>query len=87
MGRFKIICVNKDFDDIIRVGIEGLGLRGVDDVINDISYGGNEYYTTEPYGYPADVLIKPKKYGRFYITTNPDGKQPNNLDSLPSCRE
>jgi hypothetical protein len=85
MGRFRIVCVNKNSEgDIIRVGIEGLDVYGVDAVINDIRLEKNQFYTTAR-GYPADVLIKPKRYGGYFLTTSPDGIQPNNLDYLPYC--
>lgn len=86
MARYRIVCVNKNSEgDIIQVGIEGLGVVRADAVINDLLNGTNDCYTTAPYGYPADVFCKPKRYGGFYLTTSPDGVRPNNLDYLSSC--
>jgi len=87
MARYRIVCVNKNYEgDIIQVGIEDLGVQRVDAVINDMIRNGTQYYTTVPSGSAADVLYKPKSNGvGYYLTTSPDGIQPNNLDFLPEC--
>src|SRR5215213_3943376 len=93
MSRYRILCINKNdrynpYERILSVG--GLLLTGerwkstqqdVIDYIRDdihtfyVSVGGNE----------VEVVVAVSPYNNYYIKTEPDRAEPNNLLSLPEC--
>jgi hypothetical protein len=88
MAQFLIECVRRDQKGVIlQVGIDGY-LNDVEKIASSILGGSqNEYYVLTP-DKRHRVKVHPKKRqdsGRLYLTTSPDGREPNNLDSLQEC--
>ena len=88
MAQFLIECVRKDQSGVIlQVGIDGY-LNDVEKVANSILGGSqDEYYVLTPdkrYRVRVHARKRPDT-GRPYLTTSPDGREPNNLDSLQEC--
>lgn len=82
----QITCVVHDKNLVIQqVGIAG-NLYNVQDVVNWINNGTNTFYTLEN-GVRANVIAKKHPTsGRWFLTTDPDGYNENNLDFLPKCK-
>lgn len=59
----------------------GLTVQEAADLQDASSY---DWYVEVPAGHRVDVWVKRTAAGRKFLTTSPDGIQPNNLDSLPN---
>jgi len=89
----QVTCSKKDGPDLDH-RIDGIGgpaqgggnwFRDLDAAIADIEAGRYVFYTSVN-GVRANVLVKRHPVsGRKYLTTSPDGYQPNNLLKLPDC--
>ena len=88
MAHFLIECVRKDQSGVIlQVGIDGY-LNDIEKIAKSILDGGqDEYYVLTP-----DKRHRAKVHarrhpdtGKLYLTTSPDGREPNNLDSIQEC--
>ena len=88
-----IRCINKNdrlnpYERIVNVG--GLNPNGTrwkqsqQQTVHDIDSGTWEYFVGEG-SMRVRVETAPSPYGHRYIKTVSDGKEPNNLLSLPEC--
>lgn len=86
-------CINKDerknpYERIINVGgVTTFGTRwkkSQPTVVREIDAGTHEYYVGQGI-YRVRVITATSPYGNKYIKTEADGKEPNNLLSLPEC--
>ena len=82
----RIICKTHDEDEVItHVGVEGEGVQEMLTVWKRIHDDDEEFYTLED-GNKAKVYAR-ERNGTKYLTTDPDGEDPNNLDNLPDCEQ
>jgi hypothetical protein len=85
MGDFLITCITKDrYGDISHVGLSSGEYITVGSVIHYIDNNVHNFYTNI-YNERAEVYAKSTSEGSRFITTNRDGKLPNNLDDLRLC--
>jgi hypothetical protein len=87
MGQYLITCVRKDrYDNIVSVGLSTGQSLDVPTIVYRINSNLDDYFTTDQYGHQARVYAKQHHITRnWFITTNPDGIPPNNLDNLRLC--
>lgn len=87
MGQYLITCVTKDnSDNILEVGLNTGVHLDVQTVVYRLNNNVDDYYTTDQYNRQVRVYARQHySTGRWFITTNPDGVPPNNLDNLRRC--
>lgn len=90
--RFQVTCHTPDNADPDR-RLQGLGgpkLGGwwdnIDTLIRDIEAGKYDLWTTTPHGEAVWVYVRQTDAGRKFLTTQADGREPNNLLALPYCQ-
>ena len=85
MGDFQIVCKIHDENEVItHVGI-GKDKYAVKIVVDWINEGTHTFYTLED-GKRAKVYARQRSdTGTWFLTTNPDSDDVNNLDFLPAC--
>lgn len=84
----RIVCVVHDNQGVItRVGLEGKIMKyRIMEIIKMIEGRKDSFYTVEE-GKKAKVYYKQNpKSGRWFLTTQPDKIEENNLDFLPECK-
>ena len=88
MASYEINCIIPDGSDpgrrIDAVGGPVLGVQNEDTVIRMIDNGHT--FWTMVNGVRATVYVGGTHLTGRYLTTSPDGYQPNNLLKLPRCR-
>lgn len=91
-GTFQITCHTPDNADKDR-RLQGLGGPGdggwyldIDTLIDNIENKNEKFWTVAPDGKSVWVVVRQRSNGRKYLTTEPDGVEPNNLLALPRCR-
>lgn len=92
MARYQILCINKDdrynpYERILRVGGITGGIRWTftqTETITAIRNLIHSFYVSAG-GREVEVIVAVSPYGNFYIKTEADGTEPNNLLSLPEC--
>ena len=88
MAKYIIECLIKNIYGVItQVGIGGQH-HDVEDIANSIWNNQHEFYTKTPDGLDTLQVFARRREdtARPYLTTNPDGRLPNNLDSLYECK-
>lgn len=83
MGEYRISCVIKEHGIITSVGINGR-THPIMDVVNWIVNREHTFFTFEG-GHIATVYAKHNYWGRWFLTTQPDGVLEDNLGFLPEC--
>ncbi len=83
----QVTCVIVDYQAspwgrIVQIGGPNW-TRTQEQAIAEIRADPNRYYVSAN-GSSVNVIIR-QRDGRDYLTTNPDGKLPDNLRSLPRC--
>ncbi|NTW15348.1 MAG: DUF3892 domain-containing protein [Candidatus Moranbacteria bacterium] len=92
----RITCINKDAGDhhdpheaISHLGWinEDNGNAGKSTRADMVQYleGGNSAYTKDSYGNMAYLVVCVSRAGNKYVKTVADGKETDNLLSLPEC--
>ena len=93
MSRYRIDCINKDdrYNPYERIRFVGGALSNgerwkisQEDAIGYIRTNTHSFYVSVG-GKEVEVVVAISPYNRFYIKTEPDGAEPNNLLSLPEC--
>jgi hypothetical protein len=90
MARFQVTCINKRGDHydpherIEYIGYQGLWKIPEDSAIRRIKSGNESFYTLVN-GREADLVVATRN-GREYLKTTADGFSPDNLLSLPECK-
>ncbi len=90
MGRFQVTCINKRGDHydpherIEYIGFQGSWKLSEASAIRRIKNGNDSFFTNEN-GLQAEVIVALRN-GREYLKTQTDGDRPDNLLSLPECR-
>lgn len=86
MGRYEIICIRHDADNVItHVGLKNAGIHTVIRIVARINREVDTFYTYRG-GKIAEVEARHRRdTGVWYLTTNPDSTDENNLDFLPDC--
>jgi hypothetical protein len=87
MGQYLITCVTKNnLDNIVSVGLNTGITLDVPTVVYRIRNNVDDYFTTDQYGNQVRVYARQHHLTyNWFITTNPDGRPPNNLDNLRPC--
>lgn len=81
--RYAVTRSQKDREGDI-IGLCGAGWNHTkDQVVTNIRLRGYTYSVTV--GSRTTYVRVAIKSGNYYLTTNPDGFTPNNLDDLPDC--
>lgn len=90
-GTFQVTCHKPDNADKDR-RLQGLGgpsgggwYRNIDTLIHNIENENEWFWTVSPTGESVWVVVRQRGNGRKYLTTEPDGIEPNNLLALPHC--
>ena len=84
MVDLQITCIRESGGRITHVGVQSNGIPPISKVIAWIDRG-NAFYTLENY---ERVIVHKKQHPeskRWFLTTNPDDINENNLDFLPTC--
>jgi hypothetical protein len=88
---YRVDCSKKDGPDADR-RIDGIGgtsgggwFKWSQQAINEINYGQSTFYTYVNYVRAEVQVRRHQPSGQDYLTTSPDGYQPNNLLELPNC--
>lgn len=84
MSDLQITCKQKNDDRITHVGVQSNGIQPISTVITWIN-NGHTFYTKEN-NIRADVYVKQHPLSkRWFLTTEPDSVEENNLDFLNPC--
>ena len=90
MARFQVTCINKRGDHfdpherIEYIGYQGKWKLSEDSAIRRIKTGSESFYIVVN-GREANFVVAVHNH-REYLKTDADGYAPNNLLSLPECR-
>ena len=86
MGEYEIICIRHDSNKVItHVGLRNAGIHTLIRIVVRINNKIDTFYTNRG-GKRANVHAKHRSdTGRWYLTTDPDSTNENNLDFLPYC--
>jgi len=92
VGRFQVTCINKrgghfnPHERIQYIGNETANWKlSEESAIRRIKSGSEAFYTLVN-GRQADIMVAVHN-GREYLKTTADGYSPDNLLSLPDCRQ
>lgn len=91
-AKHQVRCINKDdrynpYERILALGGETNGENwkvSQKEAIAGIEAGKWEFFVQKNYQV-VKIVISTSPYGNKYLKTEPDGKEPNNLLSLPEC--
>ena len=91
VSNVEITCHVPDDDDKDR-RIQGIGndlkYYEIDEAIGMIETGTQEFRVLrDPPLYDSALIVVAERNGKKYLKTEVDGKEPNNLLSLPHCRK
>ena len=93
MADLQINCINKDdrqnpYERILRIGggetLLGSWRKSQQEAIREIEDGINSFHVGSGLRRVA-VVVAISPYNNKYLKTEPDGREPNNLLSLPEC--
>jgi hypothetical protein len=92
MADLQVMCINKDdrlnpYERILGIGggtILTPWRKSQQEAIRDIESGANSFYVGTGL-MRARVVVATSPHGNKYIKTEADGREPNNLLSLPEC--
>ena len=86
MAEYEINCIRHDQNKVItHVGLKEDGVYIVPEIVENIRQNKHTYFTIRG-GYRARVYARQRSdTGRWFLTTDPDGRDANNLDFLPYC--
>ena len=93
MADLQVTCINKDdrlnpYERILRIGggqtLLGSWRKSQQDAIREIEAGVNSFHVGAGL-MRVRVIVAISPYGNKYIKTERDGREPNNLLSLPEC--
>ena len=85
MADLQITCIQESEGRITHVGVQDNGIQSISKVIAWIDRG-NAFYALENY---ERAIVHKKQHPeskRWFLTTNPDDMNENNLDFLPTCK-
>ena len=84
MADLQITCIQENEGRITHVGVQFNGIQSISKVIAWIDRG-NTFYTLENNKRAVVYKKQHSESKRWFLTTNPDDINENNLDFLPTC--
>ena len=84
MADLQITCIQESEGRITHVGVQDNGIQSISKVIAWIDRG-NTFYTLENNKRAVVYKKQHSESKRWFLTTNPDDINENNLDFLPTC--
>ena len=88
MGSYKIVCVRHDANNVITgVGLEDGSIRRIKEIIERINSEIDSFYTYRDGKHAKIYAKRGENTKKWYLTTEPDSTDENNMDFLPSCNK
>ena len=84
MANLQITCIQESEGRITHVEVQDNGIQSISKVIAWIDRG-HTFYTLEDNKKASVYKKQHPESKRWFLTTNPDDMNENNLDFLPTC--
>ena len=85
MANLLITCIQESEGRITHVEVQDNGIQSISKVIAWIDRG-HTFYALENYQRAVVYKKQHPESKRWFLTTNPDDRNENNLDFLPTCK-